>query len=133
MQGESEEQIKGAYRVALGFYNKSLLSLKMIFEAQGESAVVTDNKTAADLIKNIEMPVSLNLALCHLKIESYHYAIFYCGKVLDLIDRIDGNSFQVNKEKALYRRGYSFLKIGSLDKAKADLLLAKEIGEGKNP
>lgn len=35
-------------------------------------------------------------------------------------------------EKALYRRGYSYLKIGVLDKSKEDLQKAYEMSEGKN-
>lgn len=35
-------------------------------------------------------------------------------------------------EKAYYRRGYSYLKIGDLEKAKQDLVKANEIADGKN-
>ena len=37
---DSEEDIKGSYNVAIKFYNKSLLALKMIFEQDYQKAQV---------------------------------------------------------------------------------------------
>jgi len=53
--------------------------------------------------------VCLNLGLCYLKIEEFHYAIKYCCQVLDKDDEND---------KALYRRGMAYISIGELNKAK---------------
>ena len=87
-------------------------------------------KAAVDLIKNVEVPVCLNLALCYIKTEKYHYAIKYCSQVLDKNfppEQIQGGVGSI--EKALYRRGTSYFKIGDLKKAKADFLRANEVVE----
>ena len=47
--------------------NKSLLALKMIFDGKADQAIITEQRQAIDLIKNVEIPVCLNLALCYLK------------------------------------------------------------------
>ena len=59
--------------MAIAYYNKSLLALKMIFEGD----VIKEQKEAVELIKNVEIPVCLNLGLCYLKSEQYHYGIKY--------------------------------------------------------
>jgi len=33
MQGESDEEMRSGYGVAIGYYNKALLSLKILFES----------------------------------------------------------------------------------------------------
>lgn len=99
----------------------------MIFEDQSNQMEQSD---AVDLIKNVEVPVCLNLALCYLKTEKYHYAIKYCTQVLDKNlkpEQINGGIGSI--EKAYYRRGMSYFKIGDLKKAKADFLRANEIIE----
>jgi hypothetical protein len=67
---DSEADIKGAYGVAISYYNKSLLALKMIFEQdyKGQQIVLSMSEST-DLIKNVEIPVCLNLGLCYLKTE----------------------------------------------------------------
>ena len=85
---------------------------------------------STDLIKNVEIPVCLNLALCYIKTEKYHYAIKYCSQVLEKnfkAEQVQGGVASL--EKALYRRGLSYFKIGDLRKAKADFLRANEILE----
>lgn len=69
------------------------------------------------LIKDVEMPVKLNLGLCYIKTEQYHYAIKYCSEV---IDKNIPAKYMVpgTLEKAFFRRGSSYLKIGDLQKAK---------------
>ena len=67
---DSEEDIKGSYNVAIKFYSKSLLALKMIFEQDyKEKQVVMSITESTGLIKDVEMPVKLNLGLCYMKIE----------------------------------------------------------------
>jgi tetratricopeptide (TPR) repeat protein len=67
---DSEEDIKGSYTVAISFYNKSLLALKMIFEQDyKEKQVVLSMSDSTGLIKDVELPVKLNLGLCYMKIE----------------------------------------------------------------
>ena len=72
MKGEEDEK-NGGHRVAIAYYNKALLSLKMLFEGD----VVKEQSQAVELIKNIEIPVCLNLALCYIKTGEYHYGIKY--------------------------------------------------------
>ena len=69
MRGETDpEKIKGSYRVAIPFYNKALFALKMLFEDK-ENNTIDSKETAANLVKNVEIPVCLNLALCYNKME----------------------------------------------------------------
>ena len=74
-----EEDENGKYRVAISFYNKSLLALKMIFEGGTNNSVqvLETQEQAVELIKNVEVPVCLNLALCYLKTNQPHHAIKY--------------------------------------------------------
>jgi hypothetical protein len=44
MDGESEEEIKKGYGIAVGYYNKALLSIKILFESQ--EGLITDQKQA---------------------------------------------------------------------------------------
>lgn len=106
---------------AIMHYNKSLFALKMIFES--DQGLIQDQETAIKFIKEIEIPVALNLGLCYLKTEQYHYAIKYCTQVLEKDDEND---------KALYRRGMAYLGIGELNKAKQDLMKAHNLTGGKD-
>lgn len=63
MKGDSEEEQRNGYNIAIGYYNKALLGLKMLF---GDNKI-TDPKEAARFIQQVELPVCLNLALCYLK------------------------------------------------------------------
>lgn len=107
---------------AINHYNKSLLALKMLFE--GMNPIITDQNTVIKVVKEVEIPVLLNLALCYNKVNEYHYAIRYCSLALDKNDR---------HEKAYYRRGMAYLGIGELNKAKQDLTMAYELTQGKDP
>jgi len=60
---------------------------------------------AINLIRNVEIPVCLNLALCYMKTEQYHHGIKYCTQVLQKNlqpEMIQGGV--VSFEKCLYRR-----------------------------
>lgn len=67
------------FEQAIGHYNKTLLSMKMLF--QGNSGTgeqfITDNEQAYKMVKDIETPTYLNLAHCYNKIEQFHFAIKY--------------------------------------------------------
>jgi tetratricopeptide (TPR) repeat protein len=63
-------------------------------------------------IIEIEVPVCLNLGLCYNKLEKYHHTIKYCSQALDKDE---------DNDKALYRRGYAYLQVGELVRAKQDL------------
>ena len=93
----------------------------MVFEH--EDNIINDQNTAIKYIKEVEIPVSLNLGLCYLKCEQYHYAIKYCSNVLEKEEEND---------KALYRRGMAYLGIGEFNKARTDLKLAYDLTEGKD-
>ena len=116
MKGESEEEQKGSFRVALGYYNKALLSLKMLFDDQR----INDEKTAAKYIFDIELPVCLNLALCYIKTDLPHYGIKYSSQVIDK-NLPEIQTYIPTLEKAYYRRGLCYFKIGHNDQAKSDL------------
>ena len=77
------------------------------------------------MIKQIEIPVCLNLALCYLKTDQPHYGIKYCSQVLE--KPLDEEQNIATLEKAYYRRGYCFLKIGQLENAKKDLNKCTEL------
>ena len=129
---DTPEEIKGSYRVAITYYNKALLALKMIFEQeyQGQHIVLSMSEST-DLIKNVEIPVCLNLGLCYMKTEQYHYAIKYCTQVIEK-NIPDKYMAQGTLEKAYYRRGSSYFSVGDLAKAKEDLVKANELADGKN-
>ena len=81
MKGESEEELKKGYGIAIAYYNKALLSLKILFESK--ESIVKDQETAVRLITDIEIPCALNLALCYWKTKQYHYGIKYASQVID--------------------------------------------------
>ncbi len=60
---------------AVKHYSKSLFAMKMIFE--NENNIIKDQETAIKYIKEIELPVCLNLCHCYLKLEQYHFVIKY--------------------------------------------------------
>jgi tetratricopeptide (TPR) repeat protein len=88
----------------------------MLFE--GMNPIITDQDTVIKVVKEVEIPVFLNLALCYNKMHEYHYAIRYCTEALARNDRHD---------KAYYRRGMAYIGIGELNKAKQDLTMALEL------
>ena len=102
-------------------YNKSLFAMKMLFE--NENNIIPDQETAVKYIREIEIPVCLNLSLSYLKCEHHHYSIKYASQVLEK---------EENNEKAYYRRGRAYMMIGELNKAKQDLNRALELSGGKS-
>mmetsp|Transcript_18008 Transcript_18008/g.30662 ORF Transcript_18008/g.30662 Transcript_18008/m.30662 type:complete len:89 (-) Transcript_18008:670-936(-) len=46
---DDPEQVRGAYRVAISFYNKALFALKMLFENK-ENNVIGSQEKASELI-----------------------------------------------------------------------------------
>jgi len=93
--------------------------MKTLFDGFGDSganqSLINDRDTALRYIVDIELPVCLNLGLCYLKLGKYHHAINYCSQVLEKDE---------DNDKALYRRGLSYLNVGELNKAKHDLYKA---------
>lgn len=86
---------------------------------------------STDLIKNVEIPVCLNLGLCYLKTDQHHYGIKYCTQVIE--KNIPAKYMaEGTLEKAHYRRGMCYFKIGDLTKAKEDFVKANDLADGKN-
>lgn len=106
---------------AVMHYNKALFAMKMLFE--NEDNIIPDQETAVKYIREIEIPVCLNLSLSYLKVEQYHYSIKYASQVLDKED---------NNAKALYRRGQAYMYLGENNKAKQDFNRALELSNGKD-
>ena len=89
---------------------------------------VEDEKSAANYIYEIEIPVCLNLSHCYNKLEQPHYAIKYATQVLDK-NLPFSDKTNPTLEKAYYRRGIAYLKIGDLIKAKQDILSCLDVGK----
>ena len=108
---DNEEDESGKYRVAISFYNKAMLALKMIFEGGTNNSVqVLDSQDqAVDLIRNVEVPVCLNLALCYLKTDKPHHAIKYASQMLDRnFKPAQLNNGEATLQKAHFRRGQAY-------------------------
>ena len=88
-----------------------------------ETSLIKDSDTALRYIVEIEIPVCLNLGLCYNKLEKYHHAIKFCSQALDKDEE---------NEKALYRRGFAYLNVGELSRAKKDLVKASQLTEGSD-
>ena len=96
------------YENAIAHYNKSLLSLQMLFKMEQDPVIKTQEQ-AIKFIKEIEIIVCVNLAHCYIEIKNYHYAIKYCNQALEKDEQ---------HVKALYRLALAYTKIGELDRAK---------------
>ena len=102
---------KDDFKAACKHYSKALFGLKMIFD--GDKQRFYDNpQEAVEFVRNIEVPVSLNLAHCYNKMGEYHFAIKYCKQVLDV---------DPDNVKALLRRGTAYTRIAEIQRAKEDL------------
>jgi len=96
--------------------------MKMLFE--NENNIIGDHETAIKYIREIEIPVCLNLSLSYLKIEQYHYSIKYATQVLEK---------EEDNQKALFRRGKAYMMIGEFKRSKDDLNKALELSQNKDP
>ena len=90
---------------------------------KNENNIIGEEADYIKFQKEIEIPVCLNLGLAFLKTKEYQMAIKYCSQALGK---------EPDNDKALYRRGMSFLGVGDIPKAKADLTRAYEITGGKD-
>lgn len=82
-----------------------------------------DEATFQKYEKEIEIPVCLNLGLSYLKTKDYQLSIKYCTQALGK---------EPDNDKALYRRGMSYLGMGDITNSKADLTRAYELTGGKD-
>jgi tetratricopeptide (TPR) repeat protein len=96
---------------AMKYYNKSLFGLKMIFDGN-KDRFMNNPSEAVEFVRDIEIPVSLNLAHCYNKKEMFHYAIKYCADVL---------KNDPENVKGLYRRAVAYTGIGEVSRARKDL------------
>ena len=109
------------YAVAAKHYSKALFALSML--QKNENQIMPDEAAFQKYQKEIEIPASLNLGLAYLKIKDYPLSIKYCTQALDK---------EPDNDKALYRRGMSYLGQGKIPQAKADLTRAFELTGGKD-
>ena len=109
------------FAVAAKHYSKALFALSML--QKNENQIMPDEAAFQKYQKEIEIPASLNLGLAYLKIKDYPLSIKYCTQALDK---------ESDNDKALYRRGMSYLSQGKIPQAKADLTRAFELTGGKD-
>ncbi len=97
--------------------------MKRLFDGSSgdEEPLIKDRDTAIRFIRDIEIPVCVNLGLCFLQTKRFHHAVNYLSQALDK---------EENNEKALYRRGVAYLKLGELLRAEIDLKKAHQITNG---
>lgn len=96
------------FEKAVAHYNKSLLSMQMLFKMQ-DNPVIETKEQAVTYIKEIEILVCVNLAYCYLQLQEYHHTIKYCSQALEKDEE---------NVKALYRMGLAYTRIGELNKAR---------------
>ena len=99
---------KNDFDSAVMHYNKALVGLKMLSKIEKDPVVTTQDQTIK-LIKETEILLCVNLALCHNKLKNYHFAIKFCTQALEK---------EPNNKKALYRLGLAYTKINELEKAR---------------
>lgn len=102
----------------------------MLFDDNSNLGCISDQKQAVALIKEVEIPVCLNLAQCYIKTKQYHYGIKYSTQVLD--KNLPVEHFVSALEKAYYRRGKCYYEIGDIRNSKSDLNEAKKLAESEN-
>ena len=90
---------------------------------KNENGIIANEETLLKYQKEIEIPICLNLGLAYLKTQDYPLSVKYCTQALEKDQEND---------KALYRRGMSYLGQGKVKQAKADLTKAYEITGGKD-
>lgn len=56
---------KNNYEEAIKHYNKALFAMKMVFD--NEKNLIKDRDDSLKFIREIEIPICLNLGLCYLK------------------------------------------------------------------
>jgi tetratricopeptide (TPR) repeat protein len=99
----------GNYQEASKCYSKALLAINYLFK-EGK---LPSQESAEKMVKEIQIPCLLNLALCYLKLKICHEnVVIHCSDAL----KIEPNSI-----KGLYRRSMAYLQLGQLDEAKNDL------------
>ena len=73
---------RGDIKAALKHYSKALFGLKMIFDGD-KDRFMNNPREAAGYVRDIEIPVCLNLAHCYIKTNDFHFAIKYAGQTLE--------------------------------------------------
>ena len=77
-------------------------------------------------MKNVEIPVNLNMALCQFSLAKYEQGITYCNEVIYLVQKHEIPDFGT-LEKTYYRRGMCNVLLKKTKAAKADFLKANEL------
>ena len=105
----TEKFRRGDVKAAAMCYSKALKHL------------VSANDMSHKDITALRLVLLLNLAACQLKFQHNHHAAINCSKVLDL---------KPDNVKALYRRGQALTNMNDFDKAREDLLKARQLEPG---
>ncbi|ORX50276.1 TPR-like protein [Piromyces finnis] len=105
------------YKKALKSYYTALLYTTGL-KSNLEFGPKVNNEQLNDDIDKCLISIYNNMALCQMKIEKYERAVQSCTKVLEIEDFND---------KALYRRGKSYLALQKFDLAEKDLKKASNI------
>jgi tetratricopeptide (TPR) repeat protein len=90
---------------------------------KNENNIMASEEIVKRMVKEIEIPVCLNLGLAYLKVKDFSLSVKYCSQALEK---------DPENDKALYRRGMAYLGSGFIEKAKADLTKAYEVTNGKD-
>lgn len=114
-EDETEENIKAGYRVAVAYYTKCLMELKILEDNNEEDVVIETDAERENLLKNVEIPVLLNMGLCHWKQNAYRSGISYCTKAIDHLRKRKLPDESHYLEKGLFRRGMCYLEINETD------------------
>lgn len=99
--GDSERKI-GNIDSAINYYNKSIISLRDLFEKE-----ILSEEASAQYITEIGIPTHLNMSWCFMKKEDWENVIFYTNKILEL---------EPKNTKALYRRCIAYLNSNKVNK-----------------
>jgi len=92
---------KGDFYGSMKHYSKALLAIKYLKEGGN----FNKPELISTYIKDIEIPVNLNLALCNLKINNFNNAIHHANAVLE---------HDPKNCKAFFRRGIAYHKIANV-------------------
>eukprot|EP00833_Pecoramyces_ruminatium_P000701 jgi/Orpsp1_1/1174733/evm.model.c7180000051204.1 len=105
------------YKKALKCYYTALLYTTGLKSSYDFGPKIDDDKLNDDIDKCL-ISIYNNMALCQMKTEKYERAVQSCTKVLDIEDYND---------KALFRRGKSYIALQKFDLAEKDLKKAANI------
>eukprot|EP01080_Neovahlkampfia_damariscottae_P010893 gene10893-3597_t len=115
---------QGEYKRACHLYNKIFLYINGLNTnvtdvlSGGQNGNSKKVKSPQDIeIQELRVSVHMNLSLCYLKLNNYQKSLDNVQKALHI---------NPDNVKGIFRRGQSYLGLNDLDRAKVDLLKARE-------